>query len=208
MKPFRLDIRVKNNRLVRLREDTGLTIMAFARACGVNASLLCGYENLKESPLSTGKRAGGWTGTALKIAAFHGVSPEFIWPDELAMVRRNRMHLEVSATDVAELRSPDPHRILEALEVRKALSEGSKALSPFEVDVLIRRTDKDLTLDQVAKTFDLSRERIRQIESRALRKLREHTAVREAVGLSPHDLAQTEAIEAAIAKAHEGEDAA
>ncbi|KXU84484.1 RNA polymerase subunit sigma-70 [Paraburkholderia monticola] len=59
--------------------------------------------------------------------------------------------------------------------LRSAIDEALDALSPREAKVLRMRfgidTTSDHTLEELGKQFDLTRERIRQIESKAMRKL-------------------------------------
>nr|WP_244206638.1 RNA polymerase sigma factor RpoD [Caballeronia pedi] len=59
--------------------------------------------------------------------------------------------------------------------LRDAIDEALDALSPREAKVLRMRfgidTASDFTLEELGKQFDVTRERIRQIESKALRKL-------------------------------------
>jgi RNA polymerase primary sigma factor len=59
--------------------------------------------------------------------------------------------------------------------LRAAIDEALDALSPREAKVLRMRfgidTPSDFTLDELGKQFDVTRERIRQIESKAMRKL-------------------------------------
>ncbi|SAK70091.1 sigma 70 (RpoD) [Caballeronia glebae] len=59
--------------------------------------------------------------------------------------------------------------------LRAAIDEALAALSPREAKVLRMRfgidTPSDFTLDELGKQFDVTRERIRQIESKAMRKL-------------------------------------
>ena len=60
--------------------------------------------------------------------------------------------------------------------LREQLEEVLKTLTPREEEVLRMRfgliDGKPHTLEEVGKEFDVTRERIRQIESKALRKLR------------------------------------
>jgi RNA polymerase primary sigma factor len=59
--------------------------------------------------------------------------------------------------------------------MRAAIDEALNALSPREAKVLRMRfgidTTSDYTLEELGKQFDVTRERIRQIESKAMRKL-------------------------------------
>jgi RNA polymerase primary sigma factor len=59
--------------------------------------------------------------------------------------------------------------------MRAAIDDAFEALTPREAKVLRMRfgidTASDYTLEEVGKQFDVTRERIRQIESKAIRKL-------------------------------------
>lgn len=97
---FRIKIRIQNNRLVRAREELGMTQAVAARAIGVGASVLSAFENLssRDSPWSS--TYSRWTDTARKIADFYGYSPEYLWPEEIAALRKNAAQLELSAREV------------------------------------------------------------------------------------------------------------
>jgi len=56
--------------------------------------------------------------------------------------------------------------------LRAALKSTMSSLNPNERSVLTQRFFKDMTLDQVAYFMRLTRERVRQIEAKALRKMR------------------------------------
>ena len=64
----------------------------------------------------------------------------------------------------------------ESFLLREEIDEMLKGLSPREREVIILRfgleTGKPMTLEEVGKRFNVTRERIRQIETAALRKLR------------------------------------
>ena len=69
---------------------------------------------------------------------------------------------------------------LSAKERRKDIL--GRILTPHEKRVIALRfgigTDKTLTLEEVGKSMGLTRERIRQIEQKALTKLREHPSLK------------------------------
>ena len=58
------------------------------------------------------------------------------------------------------------------LDLQKAIPEALDTISPKERKVLLLRFWFDMTLDECGDVFRLTRERIRQIEAKALRKLR------------------------------------
>jgi RNA polymerase primary sigma factor len=72
---------------------------------------------------------------------------------------------------------PDPFDVVAAKELRQALDAIIKGLGPKTGQILRMRFGfdgrDDFTLDDVGQRFELTRERIRQIESKALRRLKQ-----------------------------------
>jgi RNA polymerase sigma factor (sigma-70 family) len=83
-----------------------------------------------------------------------------------------------------EAKTPDEHviQVDEERWVRRVLTR----LSPMEVDILTRRygldTDEDETLEEIGRTYNLSRERVRQIQVAGLKKIQRYVEVRLEVG--------------------------
>jgi RNA polymerase primary sigma factor len=77
----------------------------------------------------------------------------------------------IAATDAI-----DPHAVAEASALKKHVAEALAELTPREQRILHMRFGlagmTEHTLEEVGKTFGVTRERIRQIEARALEKLR------------------------------------
>jgi RNA polymerase primary sigma factor len=69
-----------------------------------------------------------------------------------------------------------PHEAALRASIRDAVSEALTTLTPREAKILRLRfgieSGRDHTLEELGEQFDLTRERIRQIEAKALRKLR------------------------------------
>lgn len=80
----------------------------------------------------------------------------------------------------AEALTPDEHviQVDEERWVRRVLTR----LSPMEVDIITRRygldTDDDETLEEIGKSYNLSRERVRQIQVQGLKKIQKYVEVR------------------------------
>ena len=73
-------------------------------------------------------------------------------------------------------KTPAPSEAANSMMLREQLIEVLKTLTPREESVLKLRfgleDGRPRTLEEVGKVFDITRERIRQIEAKALRKLR------------------------------------
>ena len=72
-----------------------------------------------------------------------------------------------------------PEQNVSAAKLSEAIEEALEGLTPREAKVLRMRfgldLNNDFTLEEIGKQFDVTRERIRQIEAKALRKLRHPT---------------------------------
>jgi RNA polymerase primary sigma factor len=87
------------------------------------------------------------------------------------------------ADRLADVRSPPADAVLSAKRLRAELRDLLDGLSPREQQVLRARFGLDgageQTLDEVGSVLSISRERVRQIEEGALRKLRDRSGARE-----------------------------
>lgn len=174
--PLRLISKLRNNRMILAREALGMSGPKIAEAIGVPYSAWILLESLKESPL---RADGQWRSTALRISDWLKAMPEDLWPAEALAVERSTLEVEVSATEARTLMSathqaalPDYRRELEIEGLEGAL----KALTPRQEGVLRARFGFDgkeaMTLEDTGKLFGVSPERLRQIEAKALRRLR------------------------------------
>jgi RNA polymerase primary sigma factor len=68
---------------------------------------------------------------------------------------------------------PSPEDLLLAAETSSIVNEVLGTLNPREKEVLHERFSNDSTYEQVGKIHGVHKERARQIESKALRKLRD-----------------------------------
>ena len=89
----------------------------------------------------------------------------------------------IEATDAV-----DPHAAAEASALQRAIAEALEELTPREQRILRMRfgigDTADHTLEEVGKEFGVTRERIRQIEAKALAKLRHPGLVRKLASLA------------------------
>lgn len=182
MNEFELTLRLKNNLVKRRRVELGLSVRQAAEAAGVSYGLWLDLEGLKVSPLDTSHRAvkhgAKWRPSAVRMAVFLGCQPEELFPDVIVAVKAPTVVKEIKASEALALAGyaqtlelpGTPEAALLSEEMRRDVNRALKTISPREELVLRLRMDR--TLDEVAAEFGVTRERIRQIEAKALRKLR------------------------------------
>jgi RNA polymerase sigma factor (sigma-70 family) len=182
MKEFDIQVKVRNNLLVQRREQMGWSPRELAEKIGIGYQLYLGYENIKHFPLNK-KSDNMWKPTALKIAEFWGESPEAIWPDIILSVKNTSVDLKVGEDEIGLLvgdstlmLGSSPEDLFLEKELASKMRETIGYLNPREASIIKKRfgigRKGKLTLDEVSKVFGVSRERINQIQSKVLRKLR------------------------------------
>lgn len=179
----RLHLITRNARLFDSRKAMGFTAPAFAAALGISTDRLRHIETLKKVPTED---------EICCIAIALEKMPEYLFPDKLL----SAIQAGVFVKRTVELESPQLEQLtgirqsllltdggLDQVEekvdtefVRANIEKVFRTLAPREVKVLKLRFGWDggngLTLEEVAKILDVTRERIRQIEGKALRQLR------------------------------------
>jgi RNA polymerase primary sigma factor len=85
-------------------------------------------------------------------------------------------------TTVEDTNAPNPSQVVSTALLKERVEQALASLSPREARVLRMRfglgQERAYTLEEVGQKFGLTRERIRQIESKALRHLRQPTLAR------------------------------
>jgi len=170
---IRIDMRARNNRLIKLREDMGMNQTAAAAAYGVHLSSLGGLENLKISPALANGR---WRPAAAKIAAFHGVDVEWIWPEQMREMKAQMVSRTIGTDKAMEWDGWQASRPMLAAAGSEAVDVIDAALSEVLTDreaAVMRARFKDgKTYEETGIDHYVTRERIRQIEANAIAKLR------------------------------------
>jgi RNA polymerase sigma factor (sigma-70 family) len=181
MSDYRVRLTVRNARLLRAIEAAGYRAgPAFAAMAGIDyGGALLPYLTLTRSPIGPD---GLLRECAWDLCDYLGASPDELWSDEqLTPLRTNAVERSFSYRQVMALCSPmhdevlDPVALAEQSEARRLLLESLDELTPRESKIIRARFGigtSELTLDEVGDQFELSRERVRQIEMNALRKLR------------------------------------
>lgn len=182
MTDYRVRISVRNARLLRAIERAGHRPGAqFADAVGISYTVaLLPYLNLTRSPLN---REGLLRECAWALCDYLGASPSDLWSDEqLRPLKRNHSTFEIDAERVQALVSHrdldgDPVRFACRVQVTRLLQGAMDRLTTREATVIQGRFFEDLTLDEIGEQLGVTRERVRQTELKALRKLRSDSRV-------------------------------
>ena len=127
--------------------------------------------------------------TPQEISMMTGIEAKEV--DKILEILRSPMSLnyspEDSDSDLYELINPNPEKTDEQVESnlikQEILSILDKRLKPSEKNIIMLRyytnNGKNRSLEEVGKMLHITRERVRQIEQRALRKLKKITALQE-----------------------------
>lgn len=184
---YAVTVKIRNGRLLRAIRQAGYaTPAAFARAHGINYQQLQTLITMTQSPFWASGKPKRF---ALDIADILGSNIEDILPPQFTG-KSLATHAEVpSLTEdqVAMLIQnipKTPEELAMLGEVGPAIDIALKTLSPRVERVLRLRfalgpQNDEVTLDDLAKAYNVSRERIRQIETKGLRRLKNPSRARE-----------------------------
>ena len=167
---FRITARIRNHRLVKLREDMGWTQSEAARQIGICASRLGTFENLKTSPLA---RSGNITPTAQRICDFYGVAPSWLFPEDVHCVTKNALEFTASMTELLEAHDDDSDDA--GAELRRVMRRLLETLPPRLEWILRNRHGIDTrrkTQAQIANLMGISKARVSVLEAEALNHMR------------------------------------
>lgn len=206
MSDYRVKISVSNARIRRAMEAAGYTsVLQMCRVKNLSINDTFNLVNMKASPLN---KKGEWRLCVLKLA-----DALYSLPDDLFSEQQKILILK-TPTGTKDVTEAELVRISEQYVWDNRLedmqdNEGVRQIAHEQAENLIKQAmDATLTprekqvlnmrfgmhgatksFDETAKELDVSRERIRQIEAKALRKLRAH-AEREnsEVGKILHEL--------------------
>ena len=182
MKDYHVTLTVKNNHLFNYMQMKGIdTVRELSRQSMVSTLTVSHFLNLKVAPM--GIR--GWKATVLTLAEFFKCQPEDLFPPQHIHepMEKNKASFEMSSQDVTEITSSLRQTALSP-EVSMMIGQShdylhkrlQEILDPREYEIIKARfgldTCETVTLDELGNRFNVGRERIRQLEMRALKKLR------------------------------------
>lgn len=178
IKDYRISIKIRNNRILKAIEEAGGSPgQKWCEKNGISYHILNRFIKMSESPLiSDGSLSKG----ASRLCDVLGKLPEELWSNEqLYPLERNFSEIEMDYGQLISLLPMDQQYYLpdfsgiEQEHTKRLLDEVMEnTLKPRERQILEMRFVRELTHEQCGEAFDISKDRIRQIECKALRKLR------------------------------------
>ena len=181
VKDYRVTVKVRNNRILKAIENVGgIPGSKWCKSVGLSYPALNNLINMKTSPYDS--KNFSLTLTASKLCEVTDTLPEDLWSSEqIYPLEKNMSELELSSEQMQQLigvdSSDQPYLARATKEAKHIVAVAVASLTPREADVLAKRYQSDMSLDAVANAHGVSRERIRQIEAKALRKLRHPSRV-------------------------------
>lgn len=168
-KDFNVEIKVRNGRLLSAIRRTYGTIAEMCRQTKLSAHRTSALVTMRVAPT---KGNGEPTEMALNVAAAVGMDFEDLWPKHMERLRRKKasFEIEMSAEEVQSL--PQYMNGENLIDYRDTITAIQERLSPRERDVIRWRFEENLTYHDIARKLGVGRERIRQIEAKAFRKMR------------------------------------
>ena len=180
MDEYRIKVTVRNNLLFTAIEKAGYKSSAqFCRVNSLSEQSVSAMVAMRMPPIN---KNGEFCELATQLMEILGAAPTDLWSQAQLTLRLKRNGGEKVVSEDAipwlleqnntmmTLPSPEDEHI--KAETSSVINDILNSLPPRAAKVLRLRFEHDLTLDEIADSFDLSKERIRQIEAKALRKLR------------------------------------
>lgn len=179
-KEIRVEARLKNNVLYHAIYDRWPSVSQFCREQGFNIAQILSFLNLRLLPLN---KKGDFLPICQRLAKKLGFLVEDLFPLKLYKIKQTKAVIEVSFSELpaprilAQLPAPEnPEQEAINEELREEIFQVLHQLPPREQFVIEERFLRDKTLEEVAGTLNVCRDRVRQIENKALRRLR-HPAI-------------------------------
>lgn len=181
--------KIRNKALYLAVEKMG-SASTLARHLGVSAVTVGKWLNMQDTPTLTSKWREYWEDKiGDKLFALTFKTLDEIFPEELrsdkAFLKQKKEITKFIECDVAQLseagfvpkqiESAESH--IDKLEFRQLINETLETLTPREEKVIkmrfgLNKDGREYQLDEIARYFGVTRERIRQIEAKALKQLR------------------------------------
>jgi RNA polymerase sigma factor (sigma-70 family) len=174
MSDYRVTVKVRNNRILKaIKEVGGEPGQKWCEANGLPYNQVNNLINMTESPLL---KIGSLSTAAEKLCDVLGKLPEELWTnDQIRPLEKNFTELDMTQDQVMALLPLSETSYIQDFDkkdLEEVMAAALSTLSRRQSNVLHLRFKQGLRLDEIAEKFEISEERVRQIESKALRILR------------------------------------
>ena len=198
---YRIKVTVRNNLILNAIENAGYkSVSDFCRAVGLQKTALTELIAMRKPPLN---QNGEFSEHAKALMEELCALPTDLWTSEqlTLKLKRNTAQRDVSsegmraalgmhAEEMLELMKPDdPDEAVLKHETVSVVEKQLDSITPREALVLRMHFGigcEEHTLDEIGEKLDVTRERIRQIEAKALRKLKHPSRADELRQLLPN----------------------
>jgi RNA polymerase sigma factor (sigma-70 family) len=167
---YNVQIQVRNNHILKRIRDQYGSSAKMCKETGLVATAVSALLCFREKPFLMD---GSLSTAASGLCSALGATPEELWPDEMSEIvaRKATYELELSQAQALSLCSSAEEDII----ARQLIEKWSECLSDRQ-RIALESFVGDITLDEAGKELGVSRERVRQLQQRALNKMR-HRAI-------------------------------
>ena len=183
MKEYRVKVSIRNNLILSAIEEAGYSgygsLSRFCEINGIDQSQLSALISMRIFPIG---REGEFHDTAKKLMEALGAAPSDLWTEKQLITRLNRNTGETFMDETAVQRILENHKEVMMLEDSSLETENKEisdvlfkvigSLTSRETEVINRHIFGDESIEEIAKSMGVTRERVRQIHMKALRKMR------------------------------------
>lgn len=171
--PFTQKNKEYESRIHEFRILRDLTVVALAKAAGTGYGDVADLASGITPPIySIGTQTGTWKPQALRICKALRAEPEDVFPRYVCSIKPDYLSQEqLASLSISEFSINSCLPYNDAIEQAKEIYQGMSHLSRQSLKVIICRYILGMTLDATGKFFGVTKERIRQIEYRSIRKL-------------------------------------
>ena len=175
MNEYSVKVSVRNNLILQRMKQLGIPSQtALGNISGLGQPIVNEYVNMKRRPID--RWTGEWNDTAFTLSAALQTEPEDLWTEKQRGMALERNWREISMSEDAVMQlatGQGTEQIVQGVLDAEAVGKAIQTLDEREQKVITGRFFEDKTLDDLGDDLGISRERIRQIEARALRKLKQ-----------------------------------
>jgi len=168
---YLVKVTIRNNLILRQMKRLGIkSQMELARLAGLTPTTVGLLIGMKKRPLHA--LTGEWLDSAFALSAALHMEPEELWTEkqrDMALASNSR---EVSMSEDAVMQLASGDRLEYNVIASKLVADALKALSPREQDIIQARFFDGETFEEIGDRQGVGKERIRQLEAKALRKLK------------------------------------